>query len=703
MPITQISEAERLFRTGQVRRAEEILRQVVQRDPTASKAYELLAYLCGNAGRFDECREFLLRACELPGCSAEALFYLGKSHLQRGEAAEAAAAIQRAVDLAGEHFELLHELGVAFAHAGEHQRAIGAFQRAEGKNGRSPVLLFNIGNSLCELQRMREALAYYERALQLEPRLAAAWATRGQVLTALGRGADALQSYARALALEPGDVATWMDQALTLMSLRRHAQALASFEEVARLAPERDYVRGYILQMRMHVCRWDDWERSTQDLIDRVDAGERAAVPFSLMATPAPASTLLRSARTFAQDHCPARGDVAFEKPAAGRKIRVAYVSADFRNHATAQLMVRLFECHDRSRFEWFAYSLANSRDAMTDRVAAAFDHFTDVSERTDEEVALLMRSAGIDIAIDLQGFTQGYRTNIFARRAAPVQVNYLGFPGSMGCPYIDYLIADATLVTAADHAHYAEKVVTLPGSYQPNDNTKAIGSPVAGRESLQLPPDAFVFACFNNNYKITPDVFDVWMRLLVAVPGSVLWLIKSNEQAKAALEAEARVRGVDANRIVWAEAVPLPEHLARHAHADLFLDTFHYGAHTTCSDALWAGLPVLAMAGPTFASRVSASLLRAAGLPELVTHSAGEYEELARALAASPPRLAELRSRLQEPARLALFDTPRFARNIEAAYVAMAERWRQGLAPDHITVFEEDASRTPSSPGELP
>ena len=696
----QLSEAERFFRSGQVDRAAQMLRQIVKRDPTVPRAYELLAYICGNRGEFDECQQLLQRASELPGCSAEAIFYLGKAHLQRGQAHEAVECIQRSIAMAGEHFELLHELGVAYGHANAHQLALDAFQRAERKNARSPVLLANLGNCLCEFQRYREALEYYERALHLDPRPAGTWASRGNTLAALGRVPESLESYARALALDPDDAQTWMDQALALMSVRRHADALASFEQVARLAPDQDYLRGFILQQSMHICRWDNWEASTRDLIARVDAGERAAVPFSLMATPAPRSTLLRSARTFAQDRCPPRGGAIFERPEANRKIRVAYVSGDFHNHATAHLMVRLFECQDRDGFEWFAFSLGKTSDGMSERIASAFDHFTDVSDRSDEEVAAMIRSAGIDIAVDLKGFTQGYRTNIFALRPAPIQVNFLGFPGSMGCDYIDYIIADATLIPPCEYADYAEKAVILPHSYQPNDNAKAIGTPAPSRESLGLPPGAFVFACFNNSYKITPDVFDIWMRLLVSVPGSILWLIKSNEEAKVSLQAEARSRGVDASRIVWADPMPLPQHLARHVHADLFLDTIHYGAHTTCSDALWAGLPALTVEGQTFASRVSASLLKAAGLPELVTHSLGEYEEAARALATASGRLQELRARLQPPEKrpgLALFDTPLFARHLEAAYVAMAERWRRGLAPDHITVADSALAGTSS------
>jgi predicted O-linked N-acetylglucosamine transferase (SPINDLY family) len=299
-----------------------------------------------------------------------------------------------------------------------------------------------------------------------------------------------------------------------------------------------------------------------------------------------------------------------------------------------------------------------------------------------------MARDAGIDIAVDLNGFTEGARPDIFARRAAPVQVNYLGYPGTMGCDYMDYIVADATLIPPGDYDCYSEKVVVLPGSYQANDNTKRISEAVTTRARMGLPPDGFVFACFNSNYKITPDVFDVWMRLLRNVPGSVLWLLQGNADAQRAIEAEARQRGIDPERIVWAQRMPLAEHLARHAHADLFLDTFHYNAHTTGGDALWSGLPVLTLAGPTFASRVCASLLGAVGLPELVTHSVEAYEALATTLATSPQRLAELRGRLQANRKtMPLFDSTQFARRIEAAYEAMWDRHQRGLAPDHIRI----------------
>ncbi|MDM0073661.1 tetratricopeptide repeat protein [Variovorax sp. J2P1-59] len=690
----QIAAAENYFRAGQTGRAEEVLRQIAASGTTVPKVFELLAYICGNRGQLEECEANLVRAAALPGCSPEAFFYLGKAQLQRGKPGSAVESLERSIALAGEFFEALHELGVAHAQLDEHERALQAFQRAEIKNRRSPVLLSNMGHSLSALQRHDEALRHYERVLALDPQQVETWTDRGDALAELGREPEALDSYDRALKLDPDHAPAWLHRANTLLSLRRHAEALESYEKASRLAPDTDYLRGYLLHLRMHVCRWDGWAGQVNDLLARVTAGERASTPFTLMAAPAPPAALLQCARTFAEDHYPARGDAVFSRPDGHRKIRVAYFSADFRNHATSQLMVRLFECQDRNRFEWFAFSLTRSRDDMSERVAGAFDHFVDVSSRSDADVAAMARAEGIDIAVDLHGFTQGYRPNIFAHRAAPIQVNFLGFPGSMGCDYIDYILADATLIHPDEYGHYAEKVVTLPGSYQPNDNTKAISPSAPTRESLNLPAGAFVFACFNNNYKITPDVFDVWMRLLLAVPGSVLWLLKCNDHARTALEAEARQRGVDPARIVWAEHSALPDHLARHAHADLFLDTFHYGAHTTCSDALWSGLPVLTLEGPTFASRVSASLLRAAGLPELVTGSVEQYEAAAKSLAESPQRLAGLRARLQaQRAEMPLFDSPRFARGIEAAFEAMWERWRNGLPPDHISIPEVAAS----------
>jgi len=688
-PRQQLASAESAFRSGQLEQAERILLDIVRRDARLPRAFELLGYINGNRGRMQACEDFLRQAAALPDCGPEVLFYLGRVQLQAGRAAEAVESLEACLRRAGEFFEVLHELGVACMALDQPERALQSFQRAERKNPRSAELHANMGSSLAALKRYAEAIRSYERALQLDPRLGRAWTDRGWTLEKIGRRPEALRSFERALAIDPEDAKARMNRAMILTAMRRHAEALADCEVVARVAPDTDYIGGYLLHLRMHLCRWDGLFSMLGPLLARVDAGEKAAVPFTLMATPATSASLLAAARTFAADDCPVRPVRDFGPAATGRRIRVAYLSADFRSHATSQLMAGVFECHDRERFECFGYWFgAAARDEMTERVAAAFEHYAHVGERSDSEIAGMLRDAGIDIAIDLHGFTQGYRAGIFADRAAPIQVNYLAFPGSMGCDFIDYIVADAVVIPPANREFFSEKIVLMPHSYQANDNTKAIAESLPSRESMGLPAEGFVFACFNNNYKITPDVFDVWMRLLARVPGSVLWLLKDSDAVRAALESEAGVRGIDPARIVWAGRVGMAEHLARHAHADLFIDTFHYGAHTTASDSLWSGLPVLTRAGATFPSRVAASLLHAAGLPELVTDSIEDYEALALELARSPERLAALRQRLRDTRlQVPLFDTPRFTRYLESAFEAMHERRRRGLAPDHIRI----------------
>jgi predicted O-linked N-acetylglucosamine transferase (SPINDLY family) len=352
-------------------------------------------------------------------------------------------------------------------------------------------------------------------------------------------------------------------------------------------------------------------------------------------------------------------------------------------------LAAGLFESHDRDKFEVYAFSFGtDTKDEMQIRLEAAFDKFIDVESKTDKEIAELSRQMQIDIAVDLAGFTSGSRTGIFALRAAPLQINYLGYPGTMGADYMDYLIADRQLIPEEAKAHYTERIVYLP-SFQANDSKRKISDRVFTREELGLPQSGFVFCCFNNSYKITPSTFDGWMRILKQVNGSVLWLSETNPFATDNLRKEAKARGVDAQRLVFARKIPLlAEHLARHRAAGLFIDTLPYNAHTTASDALWAGLPVLTCTGEALASRVAASLLTAIDLPELVTTTQEDYEALAVELATNPEQLQAIRQKLERNRLTApLFDTKLFTRHIEDAYTQMVERYQADLAPDHIYV----------------
>jgi protein O-GlcNAc transferase len=441
----------------------------------------------------------------------------------------------------------------------------------------------------------------------------------------------------------------------------------------------------------MHLCDWKHLDREISKLAVSLKAGKAKCFPFKLLSlTDSPGQHLRCAQAWIASKH----GEVAVPNTN-GRtyrhdRIHIGYVSGDFREHAVAFLTADLFESHDKAKFKIAAFSFGpDDRSAMRQRLVASFDQFVDCRHLSDGEIARMISDAEIDILINLQGLTQDARTGIFAPRPAPIQVNYLGYPGTMGAPFIDYVIGDNYLFTANDAAGYSEKLVRLPYSYQPNDRKRVISDRRFDREECGLPRDGFVFCCFNNNYKITPSTFDGWTRILGSVDGSVLWLHVQNRSAIENLKTEAERRGVDARRLVFAGRVELlSDHLARHRLADLFLDTLPYNAHTTASDALWAGVPVLTQMGNTFAGRVGASLLGAVGLPELITRSREEYEELAIELAREKGRLRAAKEKLVK-GRLtaALFDTPRYTKHLEAAYEAMYLRHSAGLPPDHIEV----------------
>ena len=558
----------------------------------------------------------------------------------------------------------------------------------------------NRGSVLSQLECQDEAIASCQQALSLNPQLAEAHNNLGNALKLSGRFEEALACYGRALALPKPCLNAWGNRAALLTLFKYREEALADYEQAFARNPGEDFLFGSYLSAKMALCRWDSLTENRAVYAQKIRNHLRVTQPFVALALLDDPALHQQAAQTYVAAKCPANpepGPIS-KRPPAG-KIRIGYYSADFHNHATAWLMAELFEIHDRERFEFYAFSFGpDVRDEMRERVAAAFDRFIDVRILRDVEVARMSRELEIDIAIDLKGYTQDSRPGIFAARAAPVQVNYLGYPGTMGADYIDYLIADATVIPKKDTRHFREKVVWLPHCYQVNDRHRAISPRVFSRTELGLPEDAFVFCCFNNSYKILPEVFDRWMRILAAVEGSVLWLLADQATTETHLRRKAEMRGVRENRLVFAQRMLLADHLARHRAADLFLDTLPYNAHTTASDALWAGLPVLTCTGRSFASRVAASLLKAIGLPELVTDTPAAYEEKAIALARCPTALQALRekiaaNRLSAP----LFDTPLFARHIEAAYATMFARYQADLPPTHFSVKAEMRPPAPS------
>jgi protein O-GlcNAc transferase len=555
-------------------------------------------------------------------------------------------------------------------------------------NARAHVLL---GRALAALGQPDAALSSFDRAIAMEPSAARAHGHRADLLAELSRNGEAIESYDRALALAPDAVADWFNRGGALIAVGRYEEAIASFERAAALDPKlgrADVLRAPLFLSKLRLCDWTNYHDEAAQLVSMIGANQPLSVPYAAFFLPCSPAEQLQCARRYVQDQAAQpslwRGEIYSHD-----RIRLAYLSADFREHATSHLMAGLFEQHDRSRFEIMALSFGEDDDsAIRHRVAAAFDRFIDVRGKSDQDIAELMRRHEIDIAVDLMGFTKDNRHGALARRPAPIQVNYLGYPGTMGASFIDYIIADATVIPEEHEACYAERVVRLPGSYQANDNKRPIASATPSRRDCGLRDDGFVFCCFNNTQKLNPDTFDVWMRVLQAVDNSVLWLLEGSATASANLCVAAERRGVAARRLIFAANTSLPEHLARQRLADLFLDTLPYNAHTTASDALWAGLPVLTQTGTSFAGRVATSLLRALGVPELITATPQDYERRAIELAKDPSGLAALRRKLAvNRATTPLFDTALFARRIEAAYTAMHRRYQAGLPPAKISV----------------
>lgn len=676
--------------TGRNDAALELIEAAVKSNPGSARAHLGLGNVHAAAGRFEQALESYDRALALEQRFPEAWYGRGNALLALKRNAEAATSYDRALALAPDWPEALTNSGNALHDLGRNEDALQRYDRAIALMPGVAMLHNNRGNLLRDMRRWREALESLGKALVLEPRYFDAIINRGNVLQDLERFDEALAAFDLALSLEPDHPVALNNRANVLRDLRRHEEAAKTVARLLELAPEWDYAPGLLFQSLRHACDWRDYGHHVTRIVRDVGDGKKADFPFAFLAVSDSAADQKRCAFIYAADRYPASPAPLWTgERYRHERIRIAYLSADFHDHATAYLMAGLFERHDRERFEVTAVSFGpDAGDEMRSRLRTAFESFVDVRDKTDRDVALLMRDLEIDIAVDLKGFTADSRAGIFAHRPAPIHVNYLGYPGTLGADYMDYILADKWVIPPEHQPCFTENVVYLPESYQVNDQDRGIAGRTLTRSEAGLPEAGFVFCCFNNNYKITPETFAVWMRLLARVPGSVLWLLSSNPVATRNLKSEAGRRGIAPERLIFAPQTRVDEHLARHRLADLFLDTAPYNAHTTASDALWAGLPVLTLAGDAFAARVAASLLNAVGLPELITHSIGQYEELALRLAENATLLMDIRSRLARArTTCSLFDTDRFRRHIESAFLTMWKRYQRGEPPTGFAV----------------
>lgn len=664
-------------------------RRVLKLQPHHVGALNLLAVLSMQRDRPSAAVRLLTRVIGIDRNLHAAHYNRGNALRALGRHKAALACYDAAIELRGDFAAAHYNRGNALRELGQTGAAVDAYTRAIELKPDFAEAINNRGLMLRSLNRVRAAIADFAAVIALAPDFAPAHVNHGDALVLLKQFAAAVESYDRAIAIEPAFAQGHAKRANALQELGRFDAAIAGYDAALAIDPTLDGLFGARLYAALQICDWRDHGRDIAELAVRIGRHEAAAHPFCVLVTSDSPEIQNEAARLWVRAQCPPNPALgAIRRSARRRKIRIGYFSGDFRNHPVARLTAELFEAHDRSRFEVLGFSYGpDTRDEMRRRLGAAFDRFLDVREHSDSEIALQARHLRLDIAVDLGGFTQHSRPGVFALRAAAVQAVYIGYLGTLAAPYMDYLIADPSLIPRAWRRHYREKIAYLP-SYQVNDSKRRIGDRVFTRQELGMPRAGVVFCCFNANHKITPQTFAGWMRILGRVAGSVLLLYAENDAAERNLRAEARRSGVDECRLVFAGRLPYADYLARYRIADLFLDTYPYNAGATASDALWTGLPVLTRRGASMASRMGSSLLQSLGLPELVTSTQAQYEAVAVELGTHAKRLAGIRQKLAANRPAApLFDTRRFTACLEKAYAGMHERSRAGMAPADIHV----------------
>jgi protein O-GlcNAc transferase len=586
--------------------------------------------------------------------------------------------------------EVLYGRANALRAVNRYEEAIASYNAALAIKPDYPEALNNRGVTLWDLRRFEDALASYNKALAIKPDYLEALVNRGITLWGSKRFEDALTSYNMAIAIAPEHAQALYNRGIALLDLKRPDQAVSNFERVLNIEPRFKHLQGLLIHTKMQCCDWRSFADQARQLVDDVRTHRYACGPFELLSLSANAADQLTSARDWVcHKWPPSHKRIWRGERYSNKKIRIAYLSADFHDHPMSYLMSGVFERHDRARFETFALSFGPDWQCESrSRLKRAFNRFMDVRHESDQRVATLLHDMKVDIAVDLMGFTRDARTGIFARRPAPIQVNYLGYPATMGAEYIDYIIADRFAIPAGSQRFYSESVVYLPDSFQATDATPRILQESPTRAAMGLPDNAFVFCSFNASYKITPFMFDAWMRLLRALDNSVLWLLGSNFAVEHNLRCEAERRGVAPGRLVFAPRIPYAQYLARYQLADLFLDTFPFNGGATARDALSVGLPLITISGEAFAARMAGSLLHSMGLSELVTHSLTDYETLALRLSRHPDALATIRRKLaQHRLDYPFFDADRFCRHLEVAYEMMWQRCNRGEPPASFAV----------------
>ena len=688
-PQETINQLFNLYNQGNLKVVIEQAKMLIAQYPKTFTLWNILGAANQRLGRNLEASEAFRKVIELNPANSNGFNNLGVTLKDQGKIDEAIMSYKKALSLNPEYVSAHTNMGAALKDQGKFDEAIMSYRKALSLEPGNANAFFNMGVTLQDQGKLDEAIVSYEKVISLKPEDANVHNNMGAALKDQGKFDEAIEAYNKALAIKPDFADAYYNIGNALQKQSKPKEVIEAYRNALVIMPDFEVARTQKLYQQALICNWDDMAEDT-NLIPQLGTNEKDVPPFDLLSLEdAPDRHFSRSKvyakANYSQNNLPP----IVKSSKRSKRIRIGYFSTDYKEHPVAYLIAKVLKKHNRNKFEVFGYSIHGSSSCeMRQQLKKSFDSFTDIQSMSDRDIALQVRRDEIDIAIDLNGYTQHARTGIFANRAAPIQINFLGYPGTLGADFIDYIVADPVLIPEDNRQHYLEQIIYLPNTYQPTDNTRTISNKVITRKDMGLPDGVFVFCCFNNNYKISPAEFDIWMRLLDNVEGSVLWLLRSNKWAEQNLKQQAEARGIRSERIIFAEKLPQAEHLARQRLADLFLDTFNYNAHTTASDALWVGLPIVTKLGKGFAARVAGSLLNAVGLPELITKTEQDYEALILKLATNPTKLDEIKeklanNRLTQP----LFNTELYTKQLEEGYQEAYQNHFEGNPPQTIIV----------------
>jgi predicted O-linked N-acetylglucosamine transferase (SPINDLY family) len=672
------------------KKASELLEQVVLIKPNFADAYNNLGICLEKLNDLDGAiKKYNLAINNRPNF-AEACNNLGVAFQKLKNFDQAVLQYKKAISYKSLYLDAYINLANLFKETKQFQEAIKNYDVAINLNPNLAEVYNNKGNTLKEIRKFEEAIKNYDVAINLNPNLAEVYNNKGNALKEIRRFEEAIKNYNLAINLNPNFAEAYFNAATALQDIKNFEKAVLNFEKALLIDKEIPFCKGYLLHAKMLSCDWNGLNELYKEIYNDVEKNKYSATPFGYQAICDDEFNLQKCAQLYSSKRFPEiKNNFFTKKISKNKKIKIGYLCGEFREQATSVLMTEVWEKHNKEDFEIIAFDSGwDDKSLRRNRIITAFDKFIDISKMSDFDAAKLIYKEQIDILINLNGFFGTGRPIVFSYRPVPIQINYLGFPGTIGSKYIDYILCDRTVVPPQSKKFYNEKIIYLPDSYQANDTKRKISEKKFLREDLSLPKESFVFCCFNNNYKITPNMFDVWARLLKKIDNSVLWLIEGNSEATENLKKEAKIRNIDGSRLIFAKRVKLEDHLARHKNADLFLDTLPYNAHTTASDSLWAGLPVLTCLGKAFPGRVAASLLRSLDLSELITYSKNEYIAKAEEFALNPEKLRLIKDKLDiNKFSQPLFNTELFCRSLESAFKIIFEKYSLGLETEDVSL----------------